>query len=81
MDFKNFTIKTQEAVQKAQLIAQELEHQQIENEHIFKAIFDIDENVTPFILKKLNVNTSLFLQILVKTLESFPKVSGGDIIL
>lgn len=81
MDFKNFTIKTQEAVQKAQLLAQELGHQQIENEHLFKAISEVDENVTPFILKKLNVNTQLFLQILDKNIESFPKVSGGDIAL
>jgi len=81
MDFKNFTIKTQDAIQKAQLLAQELGHQQIENEHIFKAITQVDENVTPFLLKKLNVNTQLFLQILDKNLESFPKVSGGDIVL
>jgi len=81
MDFKNFTIKTQEALQKAQLLAQELGHQQIENEHIFKAITQVDENVTPFLLKKLNVNTQLFLQILDKNLESFPKVIGGDIVL
>jgi ATP-dependent Clp protease ATP-binding subunit ClpB len=81
MDFKNFTIKTQDAIQKAQLLAQELGHQQIENEHIFKAITQVDENVTPFLLKKLNVNTQLFLQILDKNLESFPKVTGGDIVL
>ncbi|PKG41583.1 ATP-dependent chaperone ClpB [Psychroflexus sp. MES1-P1E] len=81
MDFKNFTIKTQEALQKAQLLAQELEHQQIENEHIFKAITQVDENVTPFLLKKLNINTQLFLQILSRNLESFPKVTGGDIVL
>lgn len=81
MDFKNFTIKTQEALQKAQLLAQELGHQQIESEHIFKAITQVDENVTPFLLKKLNINTQLFLQILGRNLESFPKVTGGDIIL
>jgi ATP-dependent Clp protease ATP-binding subunit ClpB len=81
MDFKNFTIKTQEALQKAQLLAQELGHQQIENEHIFKAITQVDENVTPFLLKKLSVNTQLFLQILGRNLESFPKVTGGDIVL
>ncbi|MBZ9650559.1 ATP-dependent chaperone ClpB [Psychroflexus montanilacus] len=81
MDFKNFTIKTQEAIQKAQLLAQGYGHQQIENEHIFKAISQVDENVTPFLLKKLNVNVQLFLQILDKNLESFPKVSGGDIML
>lgn len=81
MNFKNFTIKSQEAIQQAQQLAQEMGHQQIENEHIFKAIGMVDENVAPFLLKKLNINVNLFNEILDKTLESFPKVSGGDIIL
>ena len=81
MNFNNFTIKSQEAIQQAQQIAQGFGHQQIENEHIFKAIFSVDENVLPFILKKLNVNVSIVEQILDKELESFPKVSGGDIML
>ena len=79
MNFNNFTIKSQEAVQLAQQIAQEMGHQQIENEHIFKALTQVDENVLPFILKKLNVNTGLLNQILEKELESFPKVTGGEI--
>ena len=74
-----FTIKSQEAIQLAQQLAQEMGHQQIENEHIFKAISTVDENVLPFILKKLNVNTTLLNQILEKDLESFPKVTGGEI--
>ncbi|WP_432411265.1 ATP-dependent chaperone ClpB [Rasiella sp. SM2506] len=81
MNFNNFTIKSQEAVQQAQQLAQGFGHQQIENEHILKAIFDVDENVTPFLLKKLNVNVGLLQQVLDKQLESFPKVSGGDIML
>lgn len=81
MNFNNFTIKSQEAIQQAQLIAQEHKHQQIENEHLFKAIMLVDENVTPFILKKLNVNTNLFTQILDKTISSFAKVEGGDLVL
>ncbi len=81
MNFNNFTIKSQEAIQHAQQIAQGLGHQQIENEHVFKAISEVEENVLPFILKKLNVNTSLLNQILEKVLESFPKVSGGEIML
>ena len=81
MNFNNFTIKSQEAIQQAQELAQGLGNQQIENEHILKAIFEVDENVTPFILKKLNVNLDLLKQILDKQLDSFPKVSGGDIIL
>ena len=81
MNFNNFTIKSQEAIQQAHQIAQGYGHQQIENEHILKAIFEVDENVTPFILKKLNVNLATLKQILDKQLESFPKVSGGDIML
>ncbi len=79
MNLNNFTIKSQEAIQHAQQLAQAMGHQQIENEHIFKAISEVDENVLPFILKKLNVNISLLNQILDKELESFPKVSGGEI--
>lgn len=81
MNFNNYTIKSQEAIQQAQQLAQEMGHQQIENEHIFKSITIVDENVAPFLLKKLNINVKLFNEILDKTLESFPKVSGGDIML
>lgn len=79
MNLNNLTIKSQEALQQAQQIAQSLGHQQIENEHIFKGLFDVDENVTPFILKKLNVNIDLFKKVLDSTLLSFPKVTGGEI--
>lgn len=81
MNFANYTIKSQEAIQRAQQIAQGLGHQQIENEHIVKGILEVDENVTPFLLKKLNVNVPLFGQILDATLQSFPKVSGGEMTL
>src|SRR5690625_592758 len=81
MNLNNLTIKSQEVLQQAQQLAHDLGHQQIENEHIFKAILMVDENVTPFILKKLGVNVDLFTQVLDKTLESFPKVSGGSIML
>ncbi|WP_299368463.1 ATP-dependent chaperone ClpB [Winogradskyella sp.] len=81
MNFNNYTIKSQEAIQQAQQLAQGFGHQQIENEHIFKALFDVDENVLPFLLKKLNVNVSMLHQILDKELERFSKVSGGDLML
>ena len=80
MNINNFTIKSQEAIQMAQQIAQGMQHQQIENEHLFKALSEVDENVLPFILKKLNVNISLVNQILESELNSFPKVSGGDLL-
>ena len=81
MNINKFTTKSQEAIQLSQQLAQRYGQQQIENEHIFKAIFEVDENVAPFILKKLNVNVPLFLQILDSTIQSFPKVSGGDVVL
>ncbi|MCX7547703.1 ATP-dependent chaperone ClpB [Xanthomarina sp. F1114] len=81
MNLNNFTIKSQEAIQRAQQIAQGYGHQQIENEHIFKAISEVDENVLPFILKKLNINIPVLKQALDKQLESYAKVSGGDIML
>ena len=79
MNFNNFTIKSQEAVQQAQTLAQSMGHQQIENEHLFKGISEVDENVLPFLLKKLQVNFKMISQILDKELESFPKVTGGQI--
>ena len=81
MNFNNYTIKSQEAIQQAQEIAQKHGHQQIENAHLLKAIFEVDENVTPFLLKKLNVNLELLKQIIDKQIESYPKVSGTDIML
>ncbi|MBT8179795.1 MAG: ATP-dependent chaperone ClpB [Eudoraea sp.] len=79
MNINTFTIKSQEAIQLAQQIAQGYGHQQVENEHIFKAIGEVDENVMPFLLKKLNVNTVVLEQLIEKELERFPKVSGADL--
>lgn len=81
MNFNNFTIKSQEAVQKAQQIAYGLGQQQIENAHLLKAIFEVDENVTPYILNKLGVNVDLFKQTLESIIKSYPKVEGAEIML
>lgn len=81
MNINNFTIKSQEAIQMAQQMAQEMGHQQVENEHIYKALEQVDENVLPYLLKKLQVNAALVGQILEKELQSFPKVSGGNLML
>ena len=50
MNFDNYTIKTQQALQQAQQIAQQFGHQHIENEHLFKGIQEVDQNVIPFLL-------------------------------
>ena len=81
MNFNNYTIKSQEAVQRAQQIAQGYGHQQIENAHILKGIFEVDENATPFIFNKLGVNVELFQNTLDSIIKSFPKVEGGEIML
>ncbi|MCT4698715.1 ATP-dependent chaperone ClpB [Tenacibaculum haliotis] len=81
MNLNNYTIKSQETIQKAQQLAQSNGNQQIENEHIFKALFVVDENVLPFILKKLSINISVLQQILDKQLESFSKVTGAELML
>ncbi|MBA3706608.1 MAG: AAA family ATPase, partial [Bacteroidetes bacterium] len=78
MNLNNFTIKSQEAVQQALQLATVHGQQAIENGHLLKGILEVDENVTPFILKKLNVNVPNFSLALDKIIESYPKVSGGQ---
>jgi len=78
MNFKNFTIKSQEAVQQAQQIAMSKQHQAIENGHLLQAILEVDENVTPFILKKTGANLEMLMQALERIVNSYPSVSGGD---
>ncbi|MFJ1379444.1 ATP-dependent chaperone ClpB [Capnocytophaga canimorsus] len=78
MNFNNYTIKSQEAVQRAQQIAQSYGHQELQNEHFFRAIEEVDQNVLPFLLKKLNINREQLSKVLETALQSFPKVSGGQ---
>ena len=62
MNFNNFTIKSQEAVQKATEIAAAKQNQAIETSHLLKGMLMVDENVIPFLLKKLNVNLDVSLR-------------------
>ncbi|MDP2724072.1 MAG: ATP-dependent chaperone ClpB [Bacteroidales bacterium] len=78
MNLNQFTIKSQEAIQKAQEVAVTYQNQAIENIHLLKGIIETDENVTPFLLKKMNVNYTVFSQAVVRIIESLPKVSGGE---
>ncbi len=79
MNFDKFTIKSQEAVQKAMQIAQGLGNPQIENAHLLKAILEVDENVTPHLLKKVGVDVNLLKQKLDNYINSLPKQQGGDV--
>ena len=78
MNMKNFTIKSQEAIQRAQQIAMENKHQAIEPAHILKGILEIDKNVTPFVFKKIGVNFNVVKQTVDSIVNSLPKVSGGE---
>jgi len=76
MNFNNFTIKAQEAIQKAQEIASVSQQQSVENAHLLKGILAVDDNVIPYLLKILNVNVDLFTRALDKMIASLPKVTG-----
>ncbi len=78
MNINNFTIKAQEVVQRAQQIAMQNQQQAIEPVHLMKSIFEIDENVTPFLLKKCGVNASMIHKTIEAMIGSVPKVDGGD---
>jgi len=78
MNLNNFTIKSQEAIQKAFEIAQGFNHQAIEPTHILKGVLEQTENITGYLLRKLGVNPSTFDAVLDRMLESYPKVSGGE---
>ena len=81
MNLNNFTIKSQEAIHKGQEMAQSFGHQAIETGHLLKGVLAVDENVAPFLLKKLNVDIQNFQRILDSIVQSYPKVSGADIYL
>jgi ATP-dependent Clp protease ATP-binding subunit ClpB len=78
MNSNNFTIKSEEAVQKAREIATAKQNQAIETSHLLKGMLAVDENVIPNLLKKLNVNLDSFTPALDMILDSYPKVSGGE---
>ncbi|MBI3509777.1 MAG: ATP-dependent chaperone ClpB [Bacteroidetes bacterium] len=77
MNLNNFTLKSQEAIQHAQQVAMTANNQAVETGHLLKGILEVDENVTPFLFKKLNVNPKLIEQINDRIVSSYPKVSGG----
>src|SRR5665647_772075 len=78
MNLNNFTIKSQEAIQKATEIATAKQNQSIEPLHLLKGILLVDENVAPYLLRKLNVNFDVFSKELDKLIDCLPKVSGGQ---
>ena len=78
MNYNNFTIKAQEALQKAIALAQSANQQIIEPTHLLKALMLVGENITTFLFNKLSVNSRNLELALDREIESYPKVSGGD---
>jgi ATP-dependent Clp protease ATP-binding subunit ClpB len=78
MTYNNFTLKAQEAIQNARELAVASQNQSVENIHLIKGILAADENATPFLLKKMNVNPDIIRKDLDKIIASLPKVSGGE---
>lgn len=79
MNTQDFTIKSQEALQQAQDLAQGWQHQSIENSHLLKAILEVDDSVTPFLFKKLEADSTTLKKALDRMLERYPKVEGGEL--
>ncbi len=81
MQFDKFTIKSQESIQRAQQLAMEKENQAIECGHLLKGIMETDDNIMPYIFKKLSVNEQAVRMALDEIINSYPKVSGGQVYL
>jgi len=81
MNLNKFTIKAQGAIQKAHELAEQHQHPQIETAHILKGLLAADENVIPFLLKKLDVDLNVLNPELEKIIHTFPKQTGGQVYL
>ena len=78
MNFNNFTIKSQEAVQQAVNLTQARGQQAIEPVHLLAGVLKVGENVTNFIFQKLGMNAQQIALVIDKQIDSLPKVSGGE---
>ena len=81
MNLNQFTVKSQEAIQKAQQVAMEFGNQSIEPQHILEGIFQSDESISTFLLKKSEADANLVRERNRESIEHLPKVEGGNIYL
>ncbi|MFT4525297.1 MAG: ATP-dependent Clp protease ATP-binding subunit ClpB [Granulosicoccus sp.] len=79
MNQEKMTIRTQEAIQKGQQLAMEYGHQAIETGHLLSGVFEVDENVIPFIFKKCGVDLNAIRSTMASHTKSYPKVDGGNV--
>jgi ATP-dependent Clp protease ATP-binding subunit ClpB len=78
MDYNNFTIKAQEAIQQASTIARGNLHQAVETGHLLKGVVAQSEDSMNYLLKKMGIDESDFYRVLDQIIQSYPKVSGGE---
>ncbi len=78
MNFNNFTIKAQEAIQQAQQIASASGNQAIENVHVLKGILAVDDNVMHFLTHKVGADLNEITKDVDRELNTLPKVQGGE---
>ena len=79
MNLNQFSLKSQEAIQKAQQIALEFGNQSIEPQHLLEGIFQSDENISSFLLKKSEADATLIRERNRENIEKLPKVEGGNL--
>src|SRR5690554_6271094 len=78
MDFNQYTIKSREAVQKAQQIAVSMDNQAIEPAHLLKGMLETEQDVLSFIIEKQSGNVAYIKDELTDIISRFPKVQGGS---
>ena len=78
MTYDNFTIKAQECILKAQKIAAGYEQQTVDTPHLIKGILEQAEDVSTFLLGKMNVNLPKLKDELTKVCKNYPRVTGSD---
>ncbi len=78
MNLDKFTIKSQEAIHQAFVVAKKNNQQAVENGHLLKSIIETDKNISSFLLKKMSLNIDNFEKILDSIISSYPKVYGGE---
>ena len=81
MNPNNLTIKTQEVIGNAQMLAARNQNQQVDTLHILKSMLDTDDNVVPFLLKKQSCNPATLKQAVEREINRLPKSSGNEIYL
>ncbi len=79
MDFNKFTIKSQEAIQQAQNLAESNGNGAIETGHLLKGIFLVDKDIMPYLLEKLAINSKSLELVVDKIIQSYSKVTGGQL--